>query len=107
MKCVSDFVDDFAPATSDSGGAPNVAAACFESGELPSKRFSIWVAENEEFKPGEVRYLEGIVAAMNRVQNGVDKSMTAQPPGSLFERVAHTSQKLISRPLRVNVLFQS
>jgi hypothetical protein len=107
MKCISDFVDDFALVASDSGGTPNVAAACLESGELPSKRFSIRVAKDEEFKPGKVRYLEGIVAAMNRVKKGVDKSMLAQPLGSLFERVAHTSQKLISRPLRVNFLLQS
>jgi hypothetical protein len=107
MKCVSDFVDDFALVTSDSGGAPNMAAACLKSGELPSKRFSIRVAENEEFKPDEIQYLEGIVAALNRVKNGVNKSMIAQPLGSLFARVAHTSQKLISRPLRVSVLFRS
>jgi hypothetical protein len=71
---VSDFVDDFALIAAGSGGASNVTAACLEREESPAVCFTVRVAKNEPFKPGEVQYLEGIIMTMNKVKKGGRRS---------------------------------
>jgi hypothetical protein len=82
------LLDDLALVASGAGGAPNVAAACMEIGDTPSKCIIIRIAKNEDFTPAEIQVLKDIITIMNRVgTEGNSQHLLRFPDSEILDQI--------------------